>query len=224
MTADTAGSPPKAGMDVLEAIYTTRAMRRLKPDPIPADVLRSILEAAIRAPSGGNSQGWSFLAVQDPELKEKLQGFYKPHLDRLFVPGGPYYDALHSSDPELKARTERMTKSAMHLANHLHEAPVIVIPCVLTGGRPTNVVTGSSIYPAVQNLMLAARAHGIGSTLTTVHRLNENDVKELLGIPENYDTVALIPLGYPRGRWGEGPRRPLDDVAFGDRWGSPLPR
>ncbi|MFN8508445.1 MAG: nitroreductase family protein [Dehalococcoidia bacterium] len=215
--------PPPAGIDVLEAMYTTRAMRRLKPDPIPAATLRAILDAAIRGPSGGNSQGWAFLAVQDAELKQGLERIYQPLLEALFHEGGPYYKPLHSDDAELAARTKKMADSASHLAHHMHEAPVIIVPCVRTGGRPTDISTGSSIYPAVQNLMIAARAYGIGSTLTTVHRLRQDEVRALLGIPSDWETAALIPLGYPKGRWGVAARRPVEEVAFGDRWGSPLP-
>lgn len=215
--------PPPAGIDVLEAMYTTRAMRRLKPDPIPAETLRAILDAAIRGPSGGNSQGWAFVAVQDPALKLQLEKVYRPALEALFQPGGPYYKPLNSEDAELAARTRKMADSALHLAHHLHEAPVIIVPCVRTGGRPTDISTGSSIYPAVQNLMIAARAFGIGSTLTTVHRMRQDDVRAALGIPADYETAALIPLGYPRGRWGVAARRPVEEVAFGDRWGEPLP-
>ncbi|MBK6662794.1 MAG: nitroreductase family protein [Thermoflexaceae bacterium] len=215
--------PPPAGIDVLEAMYTTRAMRRLKPDPIPAETLRAILDAAIRGPSGGNSQGWAFVAVQDPALKLQLEEVYRPALEALFQPGGPYHKPLNSEDAELAARTRKMADSALHLAHHLHEAPVIIVPCVRTGGRPTDISTGSSIYPAVQNLMIAARAFGIGSTLTTVHRMRQDDVRAALGIPADYETAALIPLGYPRGRWGVAARRPVEEVAFGDRWGEPLP-
>jgi nitroreductase len=222
-STDAASAIPKAGIDVLEAIYTTRAMRRLKPDPIPPDVLRAILEAAIRAPSGGNQQGWAFVAVQDPALRRGLADIYRPLIEALFEPGGGYYGQLNSTDPEVSARTRRMADSALHLGRHMQEAPVIVVPCLNSGGRQTNIVSGSSIYPAVQNLMLAARAFGVGSTLTTIHRIHQDEVRSLLGIPAGYETAALIPLGYPRGRWGTGPRRSLDEVAFGDRWGSPVP-
>lgn len=222
-TTDGREALPKAGIDVLEAIYTTRAMRRLKPDPIPPDVLRAILEAAVRAPSGGNSQGWAFLAVQDPQLRAGLAAIYRPLIQSLFQPGGAYHGQINAEDPEVAARTRRMADSALYLGEHMQDAPVIVVPCINAGGRQTSITTGSSIYPAVQNLMLAARAFGIGSTLTTIHRAKQDEVRALLGVPAEYETAALIPLGYPRGRWGTGPRRPLDDVAFGDRWGEPLP-
>ena len=211
---------PKAGMDVLEAIYTTRAMRRVKPDPIPDEVLRAIFDAAIRAPSGGNQQTWSFVVVRDAELRKRLQELYKPLIEALFAPGGPYAALLEVEDAELREQNRRVRNSALYLGDHLHEAPVIVIACIRTGGQRTNITTGSSIYPAVQNLMLAARAFGVGSALTTIHRGRQDEVRELLGIPAEVETAALIPLGYPKGRWGVAKRRPLEEVVFADRWGN----
>ena len=212
---------PSAGMDLLEAVYTTRAMRRLKPDPIPDDVLRSIMDAAIRAPSGGNSQGWNFLVVRDAALRQGLADIYRPLIASLFEEGGAYYAQLQDQGPA-GDEIRRIARSARHLGEHMHEAPVIVIACIRTGGRATNLTTGSSIYPAVQNLMLAARAYGIGSTLTTVHRARQDEVRALLGIPAEVETAALIPLGYPTGRWGVAKRRPMEAVVFGDRWEQPL--
>lgn len=221
MTTETSAIPT-VGMDLMEAIWTTRAMRRLKPDPIPDDVLRAIMDAAIRAPSGGNSQGWNFLVVRDKELIGKLAAIYKPALDALFAPGTPYSRQAESADPAIAGGVRRMIASAKHLADHMHEAPVIVVPCLRTGGRPTDLSAGSSIYPAVQNLMLAARAYGVGSTLTTVHRTRQDEVRTLLGIPAEVETAALIPLGYPTGRWGIAERRPVEKVVYGDRWEEPL--
>jgi nitroreductase len=213
---------PAAGIDLFEAIYTTRAMRRVKPDPIPDDVLRAILDAAIRAPSGGNSQGWAFIVVRDPGLRAGLAAIYRPLIESLFTPDGPYGRLVASDDPAVAARTKRMMDSALYLGQHMQDAPVIVVPCLRTGGRATELTSGASIFPAVQNLMLAARAFGVGSTLTTIHRRREAEVKALLGVPDDYDTAALIPLGYPRGRWGLAARTPVEEVAFGDRWGAPL--
>jgi nitroreductase len=224
MTTETAAAEtiPSAGMDLFAAMYTTRAMRRLKPDPIPAEVLRTIMDAAIRAPSGGNAQGWNFLVVQDEELRRGLGAIYKPCLDTLFAPDSHYTRQAASPDPELARGVRRMIESAQYLGDHLHEAPVIVVPCLRTGGRPLDFAGGSSIYPAVQNLMLAARALGIGSTLTTVHRMRQDEVRALLGIPADVETAALIPLGYPTGRWGVAKRRPVEVVVYGDRWQEPL--
>ena len=214
--SDTA-SIPTAGMDVLEAIYTTRAMRRVKPDPIPDDVLRAIMDAAVRAPSGGNQQSWSFVLVRDAEKRRRLQDLYKPLIEALFQAGGPYAGLLDVDDPELLAANRRLRDSALYLGDHMAEAPVIVVPCLR--GRGRDLSTGASIYPAVQNLMLAARAFGIGSSLTTIHRQREDDVRALLGIPEDVQTAALIPLGYPRGRWGVARRRPVEEVVYVDEWG-----
>ncbi len=207
-------------MDIYEALYTTRSMRRLKPDPVPYDVQARILDAAIRAPSGGNQQPWSFLVVRDAALRKGLQELYKPLIEALFAPGGPYAALLEVEDAELREQNRRVRNSALYLGDHMHEAPVIVIACIRTGGQRTSITTGSSIYPAVQNLMLAARAFGVGSALTTIHRQRQDEVRELLGIPPEVDTAALIPLGYPRGRWGVAKRRPLEEVVFADRWGN----
>jgi nitroreductase len=220
-TATTDGIP-RAGMDLFEAIYTTRAMRRLKPDPIPDHVIRAVLDAAIRAPSGGNQQGWAFVVVRDPELRAGLQRIYKPCIASLFQAGGRYARLLESDDPQTARQARQLRDSALWLGDHLHEAPVIVVACLHTGGRPTDIATGSSIYPAVQNLMLAARAFGLGTTLTTIHRLRQDEVRALLDIPETVETAALIPMGYPRGRWGVARRRPVAEVSFADRWGRPL--
>jgi nitroreductase len=220
MTTETSTQTPVAGMDVLAAIYTTRAMRRLKPDPIPGDVLRKIMDAAIRAPSGGNTQGWSFVVVTDPELRAGLAGIYKPCIGSLAEPRSPYYAALHSEDDAIRIPTEKMMKSVLYLGNHMQEAPAVVVPCLRTGGRPTSIGTGSSIFPAVQNLMVAARAFGVGSTLTTIaNAMRGQEIKDLLGVPAEIETVALIPLGYPMGRWGVAPRRPMAEVVYGDRYG-----
>jgi nitroreductase len=183
-------------------------------------VLRAIFEAAIRAPTGGNSQGWSFVAVQDAALRRELGAMWKQLAEELiFAPDGRYTRLLESADPVIAGQTKRMLDSVRYLAEHLHEAPVIVLACLNTGGNPTEIASGASIYPAVQNLMLAARAFGIGSTLTTIHRRRQDDVRALLGIPAEVETAALIPLGYPRGRWGMAQRRPLDQVVFRNRWG-----
>jgi len=130
----------------------------------------------------------------------------------------PYYAGAAKEPAGSPAR--KMVDSAAHLAEHMAEAPVIIVPCIeLDPGVKPTVITGSSIYPAVQNIMLAARALGIGSCLTTIHRYREPQVKALLGIPADVETVALIPLGYPLGKFGRPPRRPIAEVAFADGWG-----
>ena len=206
-------------MDFFDAVTTQRAMRRLKADPIPDAVLRQIMEAAICAPSGGNRQGWSFVVIRDAAVRARLGELYRESWGELMKV--PYYAGASKEPPDSPAG--RMLASARHLGEHLGEAPVLILACIaIDPGTTPNLTTGSSIYPAVQNIMLAARALGVGSCLTTIHRFRDAQVKELLGIPAHVETAALIPLGYPLGKFGKAPRQPLAEVAFADRWGQSL--
>lgn len=198
-------------MDVFEAIYTTRAMRRLKTDEVPEELIWKVLDAAIRAPSGGNRQPWNFIVVRDPAKKAKIAEWY---LEAWNASYGRVRDQM-LANPD----AARMFRSADHLANHLAEVPVLIIATVSQAAAFATSPQGSYIYPAVQNLMLAARALGLGTTLTTLHRAHEADVKELLGIPEPIETMALIPLGWPKGKFGTGPRHPVEKVTYWDTWG-----
>src|ERR1700752_2728414 len=206
-------------MDFFDVVTTQRAMRRLKPDAIPDDVVRRIMDAAICAPSGGNRQNWSFVVVRDPAKRARLGELYREAWGELMKV--PYY-ASASKEPA-SSPAGKMLASARHLGEHLGEAPVIVLACVtLDPGVKASLTTGASIYPAVQNIMLAARALGIGSCITTIHRFRDAQGKEVLAIPAEIETAALIPLGYPLGKFGRPPRLPLSEVAFADRWGRAL--
>jgi nitroreductase len=198
-------------MDIFEVIYSTRAMRRLKPDPVPDELVWKVLDAAIRAPSGGNRQPWNFIVVRDRAVKEKIAAWY---LEAWTASYGRAKDAM-LANPEM-AKTFR---SADWLANHLAEVPVWIIPTIASSGVAPVSSAGASIYPAVQNLMLAARALGLGTCLTTLHRAHEADVRQLLGVPEGTETMCLIPLGWPRGKFGAGPRLPVEKVTYWDKWG-----
>jgi nitroreductase len=206
-------------MDFFDVVTTQRAIRRLKPDPIPEVVLRQIMDAAICAPSGGNRQGWSFLVIRDAATRARLGELYREAWDELMKV--PYYAGAAKEPAD--SRAGKMLASARHLGEHLGEAPVLVLACIALdpGVKPT-LTTGASIYPAVQNIMLAARALGIGSCITTIHRFRDAPLKALLGIPADVETAALIPLGYPLGKFGRPPRRPLGEAAFADRWGQPF--
>jgi len=206
-------------MDFFDVVTTQRAMRRLKTDAIPDDVLKKIIDAAICAPSGGNRQNWSFVVVRDQARRARLGELYREAWGELMKV--PYYAGATKEPADSPAG--KMLASARHLGEHLGEAPVIILACVtLDPGVRVSLTTGASIYPAVQNIMLAARALGIGSCLTTIHRFRDAQVKELLGIPADVETAALIPLGYPLGRFGRPPRRSVGEVAFADRWGRAL--
>jgi len=221
-------STPRAGFDLYEAASTTRAVRRLRPDPIPEPVLRRVLRAASWAPSGGNLQPWHVIAVRDPVRKKGLAELYRG----LWSDYAAGRRALLARIPDaLRAPAEKNLRSGDHLAEHMHEAPVIAAFCfhperlTITDaalGRPS-VVGGASLYPAVQNLLLACRAEGLGGVLTTLLCSREKEVRALLEIPEPWATCAFVPIGWPLGG-GHGPlaRRPVEGVAFADRFGQPL--
>jgi nitroreductase len=202
--------------DLFEIIRTTRSMRRLKSDPVPNELIRKILEAGVCAPSGGNMQRWHFLVVRDPKVKQTVGAYYKRAWDEQVA---PRYRAGEPAPGTSRERFERMLAAAEHLANHIHEAPVWIVPC-LEAGTPTRT-SGSSIYPAVQNMLLAARALGLGATLTTLYLNFEKEAEAALGLPLNVHSYALLPIGYPMGRFGPVHRVPLADVVYEDRWGQP---
>jgi nitroreductase/alkylhydroperoxidase family enzyme len=218
----------RAGMDLYQAASTTRAVRRLRPDPIPEDVLRRVLSAATWAPSGGNLQPWHVIAVREPARKERLAELYRD----LWSDYAAQRRTLIAPLPEsMREPAERALRAGDHLAGHMNEAPVVNVFCFhperlhITDtdlGRPS-VVGGASLYPAVQNLLLACRAEGLGCVLTTLLCHREKEVRELLAIPEPWATCAFVPIGWPVGR-GHGPlsRRPVEQVAFADRFGEEL--
>ena len=196
-------------MDLFETIGTQRAMRRLKNDPVSDEDIWKILDAAIKAPSGGNRQPWNFIVVRDAEAKRKIGEYYLDAWNKAYA-GGPGQARLDD------ASGSRVYRSANHLAHHLAEAPVLIIATIRGGG---NAGGGGSIFPAVQNLMLAARALGLGTTLTSLHKLHEREVKELLGIPDQVETMALIPVGWPKGKFGTPERMPVEKVVYWEQWG-----
>lgn len=215
-------------MELLDAMSTLRAVRKLRPDPIPEDVLRRVFEAATWAPTGGNHQGWRIIAVRDPAKRARLQQLYKPHWD-AYAP--KYEEHMRSMPPAERDKSARALVAATYLADHLHEAPVIAVFCfnpdrmTITDaglGRPS-VVGGGSVYPAVQNLLLACRNEGLGCVLTTLLCIEEAHVRPLLGIPEGWYTCAFVPIGYPVGKGhGSISRRPLNDMVFADSFGQKL--
>jgi nitroreductase len=199
-------------MDVFEAIATTRAMRRLDPsrEVSDADVL-TIVEAATKAATGGNSQPVRWMVVRDADKRRRLGDIYR----ECWAPVREIYASRGDTSPD----TARVLNSADHLGEHMGEAPVIILPC--SGGEPGQAE--SSVFPGVQNLFLSARALGLGTTLTTVHRLREGEVRAVLSIPDDINTWAMIPVGYPTGTWREAKRRPVREVTYWDTWKVPAP-
>jgi nitroreductase len=204
---------------VFEIIHSMRAMRRLKPDPVPDDLIRQILLAGQAAPSGGNNQRWRFLVLKDPEIKKKVQVYYKKAYDEVV---GPRYATSPPPPGANAAGYQRQNRAVQYLTDHYHEAPVWIVACLEDGSNP-NRSAGSSIYPAVQNMLLAARALGLGSTLTTRHITYEKEVDAAMGIPPGYHSYAILPIGYPMGRFGPVGRGPLSEVVYLDGWGKSYP-
>ena len=212
---------PEGTEDLFEILHTTRAMRRLKPDPVPDDLIRQILLAGQAAASGGNTQRWRFLVLKDPKIKKAVQVYYKKAFDEVV---GPRYASSPPPPGSDAARYKRQHAAVEYLTDHYHEAPVWIVACLEDGsvsgpGRSA----GASIYPAVQNMLLAARALGLGSTLTTRHIAYEKEVDAAMGIPEGFHSYAILPIGYPMGRFGPVGRGPLADVVYLDGWGKPYP-
>ncbi|MCZ6853641.1 MAG: nitroreductase family protein [Gammaproteobacteria bacterium] len=213
-------------IDIYEAMSTQRAVRRLKPDPIPDVVLSRILQAATWAPSGGNAQPWRVIVVKDDALRAKLGDLYRPQWKKYEA--GARKRIEHLTDDAL-ARQERALDAAIHLGEHFGEAPLILVFCfnpdnmaITDAGlnRPT-VVGGGSVYPAVQNALLACRVEGVGCTLTTLLCFCEDEVKTLLDIPADWYTCAFVPIGFPvLGGYGPTHRRSVAKLAFVDTWGN----
>ena len=193
-------------MDMFEAIRTTRAMRRLDPTrPVSDDDVWTVVEAANKAPSGANEQPVRWLVITDQDKRRQLGEIYQ----RCWAPVRAMYDAKAPHEESM----ERILRSANYLGDHMGDAPVIIIPCS-RDNYP------SSVFPALQNLFLAARALGLGTALTTVHRQEEAAVMKVLGIPEGVITWAMVPMGYPLGRWGEAVRQPVEQVTYWDEYES----
>ncbi len=200
---------------LFDAMYTQRAIRRLKPDPIPDDLIHKLIESATKAPSGTNRQPWKFIVVKDQVIKSNIAHYYKKTFDLV------YGDKSSSPRPI----SSSMMKTGAHLAEHIQEAPIFIIVCALHDGSPSSMDRGASIFPAVQNLLLTARGLGLGGVLTNNHKRYEDEVKQILKIPANVETAALVPIGYPDEGASYGPTRrsAVEEVTYWDTWGSVKP-
>ncbi len=204
-----------------EILDTTRAMKRLKPDPVPLELLRTVLDAGTKAPSGVNTQPWAFLVVRDLGPKKWVQERYLHFTEKRF---GALVDSLEGVDTP----HARMLRTVMHLAEHLHEVPVLLFVC---GHRdwpaavPAEQRMGKapapygSIFPCMQNILLACRAVELGASPTTMHHMFDEELAQHLAVPEDVAIVALLPIGFPQGSFGPVRRKPAEDLTHFDRWG-----
>lgn len=212
-------------MDLDEALLTTRAIRRYTDEPVTDDEVRHCLRAAQQAPSGGNVQPWQFLVLTEEEPRRRVAEAYRAAYDR-------YERALLATLPPFRdeddeASFHRTAAASRHLAEHLAEVPVLVL--VLMPQLPWTPADDegsmdigplyASVYPAVQNLMLAARGLGVGTALTTVIRIRQAEVLGDLGVPDGFEIAALVPMGRPAGRFGQARRKPAEAVTHWNRWG-----
>jgi nitroreductase len=196
-------------MSLFEAIHSQRAIRHFSEKPVSDEAVETILNAAIRAPNGGNRQPWRFVVTRDADLKRQL--------------GQWYLSAWQAATANMEVLTQPYRHGA-ELAQQMATVPVLILACIDHGevGPELGPITrGASIYPAVQNLLLAARALGLVTVLTTLHTQYESEIKALLHIPKTVETAALIPVGYPAEgvRWGRARRGLLSEVVFHDKWG-----
>ena len=201
---------------LFEAMYTQRALRKFKPEPVSDEHVHKLIEAATKAPSGGNREPWAFIVIRDEASKRKIGEWY---LDAWNTSYGVIPKEAREQMPD---GTKRMLSSAEHLALHLADAPVFILVCAREAPPPgwPNVSSHyGSVFPAVQNLLLAARGLGLAATLTTLHKTHDAEVKQLLGIPDSVETIALIPVGHPAGKYGPTSRRPVEQVTHWERWG-----
>jgi nitroreductase len=212
-------------LDAIETIMTTRAMRRYSDRPVSDDDIATCLRAAQQGPSGGNVQPQQYVVVQDPALRAEVGRLYREAFDR-YERSLP--EPSEFPDAERAAAWKRSRDASRHLADHLGEVPVIVVflqPLIPWGSvddeGPMDIGRlDASVYPAVQNFCIAARALGLGTALTTVIRIRSAELLDLLGVPAGkFEVAALTPLGYPTGRFGVAPRKPAAAVTHWDRWG-----
>ena len=202
----------RAGEEVplLEGIRTTRAIRRLRPDPVPRELIRKVCEAGTFAPSGGNRQPWSFIAVTEPDRRAFVAERYLRAFRAYIAP------ALEAAKrPDFDAATRRNIAGALHLAEHLHEAPVHLFVAGHTRRGEPQV---QALFPAIQNVLLACRAVGLGASLTTVHLAYGEEIDRFLGLPKETPSCALLPIGWPQGRYGRPPRRSVDECLYFERF------
>jgi nitroreductase len=199
-------------MTLSEAIYNCRAMRRLKSDPVPAELLLKLIDAANQAPSGSNAQRARWVVVRDAGQKAKLADLNRKHAE-------PYIEPQRSNPANDKQK--RLVDAVVWQMDHMHEIPALIVACIDYGERVEGLGIyrqAGSIWPGVQNLLLTARSLGLGAAPTTLALRDQDAVRSALDLPETFAALCLIPVGYPIGRFGPVVRRPLSEIMRFDRW------
>jgi nitroreductase len=214
-------SSADAAVDLLEGLATTRAIRRYRDEPIPDEDLSTMLFSATRAPTGSNRQGFRFVVLRDGpvamEAKQLLGQTFRSGWQSKRQADG--YESGGGAD--IDSPKARMARTMQHFVDNFERTPVVVLACIRR--RHNNLMDGASIYPACQNLLLAARALGYGGVMTGWHAAAEDDLRALIGIPDEFAIAATIPIGRPEGRHGPVRRRPIEELVFDDRWDGSAP-
>lgn len=206
-------------MGIFEVMYNCRAMRRLKPDPVPRELIVKLIDAANRAPTGSNSQSMRWIAVTDARQRARLAELNRAAVAAYSGPASARPSALPHQTAEQR---ERQLKAVLWQAEHMAKIPLLVVAC-MEFAAPVSAADrargGGSVWPGIQNLLLAARALGLGAAPTTLGLSDRRAAREVLALPDNVEAFALIPIGYPVGRFGPVRRLPVEDTMFWDRWG-----
>jgi nitroreductase len=203
---------------IFEVMFSTRAMRRLKPDPVPEELVLKLLEAANQAPSGSNMQSARWIVVTERDQVRRIAELNKRAV-AAYASGARPASLPHQDD----ARRQRQRQALLWQADHMQEFPLLIVACQeFAAPRPSTFAAGAgaggSIWPAVQNLLLAARALGLGAAPTTLAMSDREAFRSALGLPDNVEAFCLIPVGWPLGRFGPVTRRPLSEIVHRDRW------
>ena len=210
--------------EFFDLVGNVRAMRRLKTDPVPRELIMKVLNAGVQAPSGQNTQPWRFVLIESAERKAWFAERYVHAIESRF---GFSREQMESRDDKLG----RQLRALLYQMDHLHEAPVILL---VAGERdwPFKVAEEDrvglappnygAVYPCVQNILLACRSVGLGAALTTMHQVFEDELHSYFGIPEDFGVIVAMPIGWPMGNFGPVKRTPAEAKTYIDHWGSPL--
>jgi nitroreductase len=215
----TADPPPEAEVPLYEGLLTTRAIRRYEDEPVPAEVLRDILFAATRAPSGSNRQPFRFIVLTDGPVARKAKNLIGEGARRFWAAKREADGYDRGSGADADSPKARMARTMQHYVDTYESVPVLILACYVRYRHALRPTDGASIYPACQNLLLAARARGYGGVMTGWQFAADAELRSLLHIPDGVELMATITLGRPRGGHGPVRRRPLPELVYGERWG-----
>src|SRR4051812_14293447 len=213
---------PEDSVGLLEGLCTTRAIRRYTDERVPASALRAMLFAATRGPSGSNRQPFRFVVLDDPDRDQEARQLIGRGAHQIWGAKVSHDGYDKASAIDTSSAKARMARAMDHYVANIHRAPVIVLPCLSRYRAPTPI-EGASVYPACQNLLLAARALGYGGALTGFHLPVEDELRAQLGVPDGVLMAATITIGRPAGRQGPVRRRPMADLVYAGGWDSPAP-